>query len=107
MPASRRVFRVVRSDPPIENDFAAQMWLGRKYVDDAAPDLRSGVSVFATAAQAARVARRYQMGNYVAELLLPEEGVEIRRTGRARGHHTVWASPDVLLRSVTHVRRVE
>jgi len=101
----RRVFRAVRTDPPTENDFLSQARLGRRHVDESAFELTSGVSVFATEAQVARLARRYQMGRYIAELTLPED-VEIRRTGRARGHHTVWAAPDVLLRSVTRVGRM-
>ena len=62
--------------------------------------------MLATERQAVARARRYPwLGTYVAKLELPSS-IRIERTLRTRGHHTVWADPDELLRAVLRVIRL-
>lgn len=65
----------------------------------------SGVSVYATAAQARRMARRYTgHGDYVATMRITSGGrIHAERTLGRPGHHTLWASPSDLLASVVAV----
>lgn len=104
----RIVFRIVRHDPPVPEDFTPASSAGapphaRRAVD---PRLSTGISVLATERQALARARRYPgLGTYVAELELPAN-VPVERTLRTRGHHTVWADPDELLRAVRRVIRL-
>ena len=103
----RRVYRVVRADPPTRTDFLSPAVLGRRFADPRQHDLAEGISVFATEAQARRQALAYQLGRHIAELQLPA-GAEIRRTQRrTAGHHTVRADAEALLRSVVRVVPVD
>ena len=103
--APRLVYRVVQRDPPTADDFTAPEQAGapppwRQAVD---PRLLSGVSVTATESQAKRLARRFPaLGAYVAEIELPPTA-RIERTLKRRGHFTVWADPEDLVRSVRRV----
>lgn len=57
----------------------------------------------ATERQTMKLARRYRsIGMYVAELELPSSAM-IERTLKTRGHHTLWADPEELRRSVRRV----
>ena len=106
----RTLFRIVRSDPPTLADFVSNVELGRPLPrDPEAARLWSGISVNETENQARRRARGVPvLGNYLAELHLDEESfVRIERTTRSRGHHTVWADPVLLLRSVVRVLPID
>lgn len=100
-------YRIVKADPPTIVDCTPQAQLGRRLVDTAPEKVRlwSGLSVFATEAQAHRQARAYPMlGGFVAELVIPA-GADLtyERTLRTPGHHTLWAAPALLHGCVTRV----
>lgn len=93
-------FRIVKSDPPTEEDFLSYAALGvpvRDPTDEETLLLATGVSVFATEAQARGRARaRPDLGAYIARLEIPDDSSVQPRRGH-RGHHTIWAEPKQLL----------
>jgi hypothetical protein len=100
-----RFYRVVRSNPPTLDDFTSQKAKG---IPMARPDpeialLWNGISVFATETQARHQARaKPWLGGYIAELVIAEgDPITFRRTGVARGHHTLWGEPADLKARVT------
>ena len=108
---ARTFFRIVRTAPPTINDFISAEAKGRMIAPSIPYELHrlwDGLSVYATAQQAARKARRSpSIGRYVAELHIPEDGaIRFERTTREPGHHTLWGEPEVLLRCVMSVRPV-
>jgi hypothetical protein len=64
--------------------------------------LWSGVSVYATEAQARRKARGVPtLGTFIAAIEIPDDGsVQYERTTKSSGHHTIWADAVVLLQYV-------
>jgi hypothetical protein len=79
-------------------DFQSYEVLGRPY------DRRDffkgvGVSMYRTRRRAIEVARHFELGRGVAVLELRTAPIVWARTG-TRGHFTVWAPPEVLLRAV-------
>lgn len=105
----RRLYRIVRANPPTIDDFLSDDARGRGSLSDS-PEirrLRGGRSLFGTEAQARRRARAFPMlGRYIALLEIPDDGlVQIERT-LGPGHHTVWGAPEVLLAAVAAVVRV-
>jgi hypothetical protein len=103
-----RLHRIVRTDPPTVDDFTSDVARGRppRSAEPEAVRLASGLSVFATLAQARAKARQYPfLGAYVAVIELQEGGaVRWERTlPRSRGHHTVWDDPAELLDAVVAV----
>jgi hypothetical protein len=70
--------------------------------------LWSGISMYATRAQAQRTATTYPfLGRFLAELRIPDESdVRWERT-RGRGHHTIWGDGRTLLGYVVQVTPVE
>jgi hypothetical protein len=108
-----KVYRIVKTDPPTVTDCTPQAQLGRRLVDPTPEKLHlwSGLSVFATEAQARRQARSYPMlGGFIAEIVFPpptSEGLPFdlicERTLRTPGHYTLWAVPALLLACVTRV----
>lgn len=99
-------YRIVKSNPPTEEDFLSYAALGisvRDPTDEETLLLASGVSVFATEPQARGRARaRPDLGAYVARLDIPDDGSVQPRRGH-RGHHTIWAEPRQLLAWVQDV----
>ena len=106
-------FRIVRTNPPTVEDFKSYIALGLRPPPSLPSDqLRQweGISVFATANQARRQARRFpQFGGFIAELKIAAGSeVEVRRTNpRSHGHHTIWADPEVVRHTVVRVVAVE
>ena len=103
-----RFHRIVRSDPPTLDDFTSDAARGRppRNADPSVIRLASGLSVFATVAQARAKARQYPfLGAHIAVIDLPESGtVRWERTlPRSRDHHTVWGTPAELLSSAVAV----
>src|SRR5690349_2349553 len=83
-PSTRRLYRVVRSNPPALDDFSSKAQLG---IPCPIPDPEvqhrwSGLSLFGTEDEARRVIRRLPMlGTYIAALDIPEAaGVNVERT---------------------------
>jgi hypothetical protein len=108
--AGRTFWRIVRTNPPSEADFLSNEAKGLHPRDDDAETLRlwSGIPAFATLTQARRMARRVpSLGDFVAELSIPDDpAVRIERT-LGRGHHTLWGDANRLLTSVVRVEPVE
>jgi hypothetical protein len=67
-----------------------------------------GISVYRTFAQAERKARDYPfLGTFIAELNIEIDVPRIRiEKTYGRGHHTIWAAPALLLRSIVTVTAV-
>jgi len=92
------LYRIVERCPPTLDDFRSYEELGRPY------DRRDffkgvGVSMRRTHGQAISAARRYGHGRGVAAVDLRGAPIAWARTG-SRGHVTVWAPPELLLRAV-------
>jgi hypothetical protein len=106
----RTFYRIVRSNPPALRDFSSNAALGKSPTGqtDTSP-LADGISVTATLAQARRRARRYpEIGAFVAVLEIADDAdVRAERTLSSAGHHTLWASPELLLAAVTQVFPLE
>jgi hypothetical protein len=105
--AARTFYRVVKTDPPTLADFTSNAARGRPLLDPS-PETRrlwAGLSVNATEAPARRRARQHPaLGAWVACLELPAAApVQIERTTRIPGHHTLWGEPAVLLGCVVAV----
>ena len=99
-------WRIVHSDPPTIGDLLSNRARGRIVPEDETQRrLWDGISVYATPAQARRAALRFpQLGGYLARLDIPEDApVQIKRTRRRRGHHTIWGEPSFLLDCVVEV----
>lgn len=103
-------YRVVRSDPPTTEDFQPRRITRTNPFDPTTAGWRmaEGISVFATLAQARRIAKSFpDHGLLIAELSIRDDAnVTVARTGRQRGHHTIWAEPRELRGCVTSVVRV-
>jgi len=108
--AERRFWRIVRSNPPGNADFLSNEAKGmRSRADD--PDtlhLWWGISMFATQAQARRLAHRVPaLGTFLAELRLRDDpSVRVEQT-LGRGRYTLWGDADRLLASVIRVVPIE
>ncbi len=92
------LYRIVRRCPPTLEDFCSYEVLGRSY------DRRDffkgvGVSMHTSHRRAIAVARRFDLGRGVATLELRSVPIAWARTG-TRGHVTVWAPPELLMRAV-------
>jgi hypothetical protein len=104
----RRFFRIALSNPPTLYDLTSLEGRGRLLpvgADANFARLWSGLSVYATEAQAQRKARASPMlGSYLAELNIPETGqIHWERTTDSAGHDTLWGPPAELLGGVVRV----
>jgi hypothetical protein len=103
----RSFYRIVRNDPPTQDDFTSNAAKGRP-LRDTDPETRrlwDGISVQATEAQSRRRVRQYPLlGRYIARIELPADApVRAERTTRIPGHYTLWGDPAALLRYVVAV----
>jgi hypothetical protein len=100
-------YRIVRANPATLADFLSAEALGKPPPDLAPETLRlhSGLSVYATIAQARRKGRASPiLGSYVAQLDIPEDGpITWERTRPSSGHHTLWGDSAYLLARVVAV----
>lgn len=103
----RRFYRIVKTDPPRLEDFLSNQARGITPPDTKSLTLWvwTCISVYATSAQAHRMARRYpRHGTLMAVLEIePEAPVQVERTLSTPGHHTIWGDPTELLRRVVAV----
>lgn len=103
----RTFYRLVETSPPTLRDFTSKAALGSRPPRDDPETVRlwSGLSVYSTAAQVKRTARRRpRLGGFVATLALPMDGsVAWERTLGSDGHHTVWGEPASLLDCVRSI----
>jgi hypothetical protein len=106
-----RLYRVTKSNPPTEEDMMSYWDLGRrpdrpeddpKYEGDKAA--YEEVSTFATAEQAAAKARARNLGDFIAELEVPDE-TPMSAKGSHRG--LIGTTPTQLLGMVQNVRGVD
>lgn len=106
-------FRLVKMGVAVRDDLLSYVELGLPLLDDSAETRRlaEGISVNATLTQArnrARAIPSLRDLHFVAELSIPDDApIKIERTGRTRGHYTLWGDPDVLLGYVTSVLPVD
>jgi hypothetical protein len=104
-PGFRLLHRVVRTNPPTDDDFVSNMALGKAIpIDPELAELWDGLSVQSTLAQARRRSRISPMlGRFIAVLRVPTDGsVRYERT-RGEGHHTLWGEPAALRKLVVSV----
>jgi hypothetical protein len=88
------------------DDFTSPAAQGKPFVhpDQDQRRLWSGISCYATEAQARRNARRYRShGSYIAAIEIEEDApIRVERT-LGPGHYTVWGLPFEILRRVVSV----
>lgn len=103
LPPNLRLYRIVRSNPPSWVDFLSNL------VKDLPPRLPerldpldwASISTFDSFDEAARRARRYNLGAFVAELAVPRESERLfLRQTYGRGHYSVLGGPLTLLNTV-------
>jgi hypothetical protein len=100
--ASRTFYRIVKTDPPTEDDFRSSAAKGRAIPAGLPPHwhgLWDGISVYATRPQAVRKARKSRMlGSFIAEIRIAEgDPIRIERTTSDPGHHTLWGQAAALI----------
>lgn len=103
-------YRIVKTNPPTVSDFLSAQELGRPRPTriELLPYF-AGISVYATEAGARSQAHRWwpRLGTFLAQLEVPEGGdIQHEKSMTDPNHHTLWASPDVLLALVTSVREI-
>jgi hypothetical protein len=103
-------YRIVRTDPPTEVDFASHRALGRRLRRDT-PALRrswEGVSVTSTEAAIRDLARRLpQLGRFIAVLSIPDHGpVRYEQSGESPAHYDLFGEPRDMLAAVVTVWRL-
>lgn len=108
---TRILYRIVRNDPPTLLDFTSNAALGRA-LRNPTPELLdrwAGLSTYDSEGQARWRARRAAeqgrpLGQFIA-MLEVGPGTRVEKTF-ARGHHTIWGEPAVLLANVMRVEPV-
>ena len=101
-----RLYRVTRDNPPTENDMLSHWDLGKRPSDPRSEAAHKEVSAFDTLEAAAKKARARGLGEYIAELEVPDETP--RSYASSTGHIGLQGTtPGQLLRWVRDVRRVD
>jgi hypothetical protein len=95
--ATGRVYRVVRTDPPVASDFLSLLEQGRPIADR--PCESAGLSIFRAFQDAVHYAEKYpHIGEMVAEgQLEPRHGV-LKLTPRRSNSHATWWPADGIAR---------
>lgn len=92
----RTFYRIILANTPTLDDFLSSAANGRAPRTHEPEVLRlwDGLSAYATAAQALRKARGAPyLGQYIAEIRIPDDApARFEKTG-GRGHYTLWADP--------------
>ncbi len=104
-------YRVVKTDPPTEQDMLSLVAQGRRprRTDPKALRQAEGLSVYATPDGARATARRFwpRMGTLIAMLDVPEGGPIAYELTGDDGHYTLWGEPAAILATVQQVIPVE
>lgn len=101
-----RLYRVTRNNPPTANDMLSHWDLGKRPADPRSEAAYKEVSTFDTPETAARKAQALNLGEYVAELEVPDE--TLRSYKPSTGHSGLQGTtPEQLLTCIQDVRRVE
>lgn len=99
-------WRIVRTNPPGERDFASREQLGHRPRNERPETLRlwSGLSMYATETHARRNARLYPMlGTFLAEVIVSDgDLVSVEKT-LGPEHYTLWGTPHMFLDRVVRV----
>jgi hypothetical protein len=100
-------YRVVKSNPPTEDDFLSHRARGVRLRRDTPENRRlwEGVSVTNTSETSRRLAERFPtMGHFVAVIELPEHAsVIFEQTTDVPSHYTLWGTPRDMLDLVVSV----
>ena len=101
-----RLYRVTRDNPPTENDMRTHWDLGIRPANRRSDAAYKEVSTFDTPEAAAAKARARNLGEYIAELEVPDE---TPRSYTASTGHTglQGTTPAQLLTCIRDVRRVD
>lgn len=102
------LYRIVEHNPPTQDDMRSYQELGISLRVNTPDALRrsSGISLFDTLQRARAFAAGppWHGAGFIAELRIPAGApVTVERTGRQRGHHTLWGAPDAILSYITRV----
>jgi hypothetical protein len=100
-----RLYRVTRNNPPIEEDMKSHWDLGRRPGRDKDEAAWKEVSTFETAELAAQKARLHGLGEYIAELEVPDDAPMTRKPSGHVG--LAETTPDQLLGMVRNVRPLD
>src|SRR5262245_56113836 len=100
--STRRLYRIVKGDPPTPTAFTTLSGPGRALRPVASAGARRlwhGLSMMDTLERVRALRRRIPMlGASIAALDIPwRDRIRIERTLREPGHHTVWGDPDELV----------
>ncbi|MBA3415985.1 MAG: hypothetical protein H0U10_12250 [Chloroflexia bacterium] len=105
-----RFSRIVMDETPSAADFFSDEAAGKPRPAVGDPErlqMWREFSVYATETQARNKARGLGLGSHLVEITIPSDSrITYRRTGKTRGHHTVWRSPEEVERCVTRVVNV-
>jgi len=103
-----RIYRIIKNNPPTESDMLSHWDLGKRPVPHTPRNEAAykEISTFDTPEAAAAKARARDLGEYIAELDVPDETPYsyVASTGHAGLRGT---TPGGLLACVQHVRRVD
>src|SRR5438105_1823790 len=112
-PWPERLYRVVRTNPPAEEDFLSNWELRERAIAaERAPrpipntseelHMWSGISTYTNAARARKQAQRYSwLGGFITPLRIrPGQDIRVEQTTHRRDHYTLWGTPAVLLATV-------
>lgn len=101
------VYRATMTNPPTATDFTSNKGLGKvRRAPRETEALWSGISVFDTASQCRKVARKWSLGLYVAEVKIPNDASITWSDASGSGHRTAWGAPEEFLRYVGAVQPV-
>jgi hypothetical protein len=102
-------FRIVKTNPPQPDDFTSNRDKGlpQRGAEVGDPSLWTGISLYDSRDRAARQARRYRLGGYVATLDIPDstssDSDQVRKTLGDPHHYTLWGEPAHVLSLVVRV----
>lgn len=101
------LYRIVRSMPPTVEDMMSNEALRKELRDDSDEVRRlwAGLSMFDALERARKLARRHPWHGvaFIATVRFPASQFVVERTGKSRGHYTVWGDPHAILESVAGI----
>jgi hypothetical protein len=100
-----RLYRVTKNDPPTPDDMKSHWDVGKRPSRKQDEDAYKEVSTFETAEAAAAKARARNLGDYIAELEVPDQAIR----SRARSGHVglYGMTPEELLGCIQSILRVD
>ena len=101
-----RVYWITKNDPPTEDDMKSHWDLGRRPASQRDEAVYKEVSVFETSEAAATKARARNLGEYIAELEVPDTMIGSRNP-QTRHCGLTGTTPDQLLDLVQDVQQID